>query len=85
MFTQMQTSPTNKLCLNILNEAGLFVLSIYKWSFKHAIGRTSLNSLQKTTRKRLPGDDSSSAANEQRKGDNKHVFFFNSPGLGCLI
>lgn len=85
MFTQMQTSPTNKVCLNILNEAGLFVLNIYKWSFKHAIGRTSLKSLQETSRKTLPGDDSSSAANEQRNGDNKHVFFFNSPGPGCLI
>lgn len=75
MFTQMQTSHENDLCLNILNEAGLFVLNIYKWSFKHAIGRTSLKSLQQTSRKPLPGDDSSNAANEQRKGDNKHVFF----------
>lgn len=85
MFTQMQTSPTNKLWLNILNEAGLFVLNIYKWSFKHAIGKTSLKPLQKTTRKTLPRDTSSSAANEQRNGDNKHFFFFNSPGRGCLI
>lgn len=85
MFTQMQTSPTNELCRNILNEAGLFVLNIYKWSFKHGTGRTSLKSLQNTTRKRLPGDNSSSAANEQRKGDNKHVFFFKSPGISRLI
>lgn len=51
MFTQMQTSPTNKLCLNILNEAGLFVVNIYKWSFKHAIGRTSQKSLQENEQK----------------------------------
>ena len=37
MFARMQTSPEKTLCLNILNEAGLFVLNIYKWSFKHAI------------------------------------------------
>lgn len=85
MFTQMQTSPTNKLCLNILNEAGLFGLNMYKWSFKHAIGRTSVKSLQKATRKKLPGDYSSSANNEHRKGDNKHVFFFSSLGFVCLI
>lgn len=85
MFPQMQTRPANRLCPNILNEAGLFVLNIYKWSLKHATGKTSLKSLQKTAKLRLPGDNSSSAANEQRNGDNKHVFFFNSPGLGCLI
>lgn len=84
MFTQMQTSPTNELCLNILNEAGLFVLNIYKWSFKHAIGRTSLKSLQKATRKRLPGDNSSSAANEQRKGDNKQMFSSLIPLLSAV-
>lgn len=33
MFAQMQTSHENKLCCNILNEAGLFVLNIYKLSF----------------------------------------------------
>lgn len=85
MLTKMQTSTTNKLCPNILNEAGLFVLSVYKWSFKHAIGGTSLKSLQETSRKKLPGDNSSSAANEQRNGDNKHVFFFKSPGFSRLI
>lgn len=48
MFIQMQTSSTNKLRLNILNEAGLFVLNMYKWSFKHATARTSVKSLQKS-------------------------------------
>lgn len=85
MFTKCKQATQDKLCLNILNEAGLFALNIYKWSFKHAIGGTSLKSLQETSRMRLPGDSSSSAANEQRNGDNKHVFFFNSPGPSCLI
>lgn len=74
MFPQMQTRPINRLCPNILNEAGLFVLNIYKWSFKHAIGWTSLKSLQETARMRLPGDNSWRAANEQRKWENKQMF-----------
>lgn len=86
MFTQMQTSPANKVCLNILNEAGLFVLNIYKWSFKHChwwnFSKVTPGNKEKEG---YLGDSSSSAANEQRNGDNKHVFFFNSPGLSCLI
>lgn len=87
MFTPNQTRTTNKLCLNILNESGLFGLKMYKWSFKHAIGRTSVKSLQKATLEEatVPGDYSSSATNEHKKGDNKHVFFFTSLGFICLI
>lgn len=85
MFTQMQTGPTNKICLNILNEAGLFVLNMYKWSFKHATSRTSVKSLQKATRKKLPRDISSSATNEHRKGDKKHVFSFSFSVFVCVF
>jgi hypothetical protein len=46
MFTEAQTSHKKKG--DILNEAGLFVLNIYKLYFKHAIGGTSHKSPQKT-------------------------------------